>query len=505
MRPLTRKALVTTLSAAACAAGLTAPAHAVTPTAPAASATKAPRLAWQPCAEKDGRECATLPVPLDYSRPGGPSVDVAVSRLRSDHPEARRGTLLLIPGGPGGSGREEVANRGAKLRKETGGAYDIVGLDPRGTGGSAKADCGLSEDDRQMVNLRPWPGPDGDISANVARARRVADACARNGGALLRSLSTANEVRDLDRFRQALGEEKLSALGVSYGTYVGAVYAQKFPQHTDRWVLDSSGDPDPERVERGWLANMSGAADDRFPDFAKWAADPARGERRLAAKASDVRPMFLALAAELDRKPRRFADTGHELTGNLLRQVLQNSLYSDADFPHLADLIRAARTGTGPLTVADPAPRPLSQADAAIFVGVVCNDVDTWPRSIPSYARAVATDRARHPLTAGMPAGILPCAFWKTPSADKPTRITPNGPSNVLMIQNLRDPATPYRGALKMRAAFGERARLVTVDAGGHGVYLDNGNACGDRAVTKFLVRGERPGADAFCSAEPRG
>ncbi|MEV8477641.1 alpha/beta hydrolase [Streptomyces sp. NPDC051173] len=490
MRPMTRKALLTTLSATALAATLTAPAHA---------AAQAPQLAWQPCAEKDGRECATLQVPLDYSDPDGPTADIAVSRLRSDHPQARRGTLLLIPGGPGGSGRAWLAGTGKRLRTETGGAYDIVSLDPRGTGDSTQADCGIPEDDRRLVDFRPWPGSDGDISATVARARRIADACARNGGALVRSLSTANEVRDIDRFRQALGEEKLSAWGVSYGTYVGAVYAQKYPRHTDRWVLDSSGDPDPERVERGWLANMSRGADDRFPDFAAWASDPARGADRLAAKAADVRPMFLALAAELDRTPRKFADTGHELTGNLLRQVMQNSLYSDAAFPKLADLIRAAR-GTGPLTVPDPMPKPLSQADAAVATGVLCNDVANWPRSVAAYTRAVAADRARHPLTAGMPAGITPCSFWKTPPTEKPTRITPDGPSNVLMIQNLRDPATPYAGALKMRAAFGGRARMVTVDGGGHGVYLDGGNACGDAAVTRFLVRGDRAG-DVVCAA----
>ncbi|MFI1796714.1 alpha/beta hydrolase [Streptomyces sp. NPDC020379] len=491
MRQATRKALLTTASAAALAATLTAPAHA---------ATKAPPLAWQPCAEKDGRECATLQVPLDYDRPDGPAADIAVSRLRSDHPEARRGTLLLIPGGPGGSGRRRLAETGRRLREETRGAYDIVSLDPRGTGGSTRADCGIAEDDRQLVNLHPWPGPGGDISATAARARRIADACARNGGAFVRGLSTANEVRDIDRFRQALGEEKLSAWGVSYGTYVGAVYAQKYPQHTDRWVLDSNDDPDPSRVARGWLANMSAGVDDRFPDFAAWAADPARGADRLAEKAADVRPMFLALADRLDRAPRRFADTKHALTGNLLRQVMQLSLESDARFRGLAGLIRAARTGDGPLGVPDPMPGPLSQADAAVAVGVICNDVGDWPRSVAAYARSVASDRARHPLTAGMPAGITPCSFWKTAPTEKPTRVTSDGPSNVLLVQNLRDPASPYAGALKLRAAFGGRARMLTVDGGGHEVYLGGGNACGDAAVTSFLVRGDRAG-DVFCPA----
>ncbi|MFH8785869.1 alpha/beta hydrolase [Streptomyces roseoverticillatus] len=499
MRSRTRTAVIVTLSAAACAGALSIPAQATTSNSPTTA------LKWHPCTadgSAPGSECATLPVPLDYRKPSGPTVDIAVSRLRSDRPQARRGSLLLIAGGPGGSGVEELARRGEKVREATKGAYDIVSLDPRGAGGSTAADCGVSEDDRQMLNFRAWPRPDGDISDGVARARRIAEACARNGGDILRSLTSRNQARDMDRFREALGEKKLSAVGVSYGTYPGAVYAQMFPERTDRWVLDSSGDPDPARVAHGWLNNMSGGIDDAFPDFARWAADPARGKDRLAERAEDVRPMFLALAAELDRKSRTFKDTGHAFTGNVLRQVLQMSLYGKEGYPAVAGLMLAARGGgDGPVTAPDPFPEPLSQRDAAVFAGIVCNDV-AWPRDVASYQRDVAVDRVRHPLTGGMPASITPCAFWKEAPAEKTTRITDRGPSNILMVQNLRDPATPYRGGLKMREALGDRARLVTVDAGGHGVWLDTGNACSDRAVSEFLVTGKRPAGDTLCPAQ---
>ncbi|WP_058045921.1 alpha/beta hydrolase [Streptomyces roseifaciens] len=499
MRSRSRTGILLTLSAAACATALTVPAQA------AATAPRPGALDWHPCAagkSAPGSECATLPVPLDYRKPSGPTVDIAVTRLRSDRPEARRGALLLIAGGPGGSGVEAVAREGEKVRRATQGAYDVVAIDPRGVGGSTAVDCGVAENDRQLVEFRAWPRPDGDISEGVARARRIAEACARNGGDVLRSLSTRNEARDIDSFRKALGERKLSAVGVSYGTYVGAVYAQMFPERTDRWVLDSNLDPDPSRLGRTWLANMAPGAEDSFPDFARWAADPARGKDRLAERPEDVRPMFLNLAAELDRKPRAFKGSSHLLTGNLLRQVLQMSLYDRARFPDLAALVQAARSGgDGPLTVPDPLPEPLPQRDAAVFAGTVCNDAG-WPRDVSSYERAVAADRARYPLTAGMPASITPCAFWKDEPAEKPTRITSRGPSNILMVQNLRDPATPYHGALKMRAALGDRARLVSVDAGGHGVWLDTGNACSDRAVSRFLVTGQRPAGDVLCVAE---
>ncbi|WP_326766490.1 alpha/beta hydrolase [Streptomyces sp. NBC_01591] len=493
-------------SAAFLALSVTAVATAITGavTPPAHAEGAAPALSWRPCATAGGpaaQECAELPVPQDYRDPDGPQLSLAVTRVRSDRPAARRGTLMVIAGGPGSSGVQRVTEKGERLQRETGGRYDIVSLDPRGVGGSTKASCGLAPEDRELVNLRSWPGADGSITENVTRSRRTAEACARNGGPVLRSLTTANEVRDIDRFRQALGEEKLSAWGSSYGTYVGAVYAQKYPQHTDRWVLDSSGDPDPSRVGQGWLANMAVGADDRFPDFARWASDPARDEEglRLAQRAEDVRPLVLDLAARLDREPRESTTPGVPLTGNRLRQALQMALYDDDAFAELAELVQAARDTSVTPVLPAALSGPLPDADAAVSIGVVCNDV-RWQGTVASFRRAVAADRVQHPLTAGVPANVTPCAFWKDVPAEEPTRITDQGPSNVLMIQGLRDPATPYSGALKMRAAFGDRARMVAVDHGGHGMYLGNGNACGDRAVTEFLTTGTRPERDAYCA-----
>ncbi|MFC8074030.1 alpha/beta hydrolase [Streptomyces sp. NPDC057307] len=462
-------------------------------------------ITWVPCAQAGGpvgQECGQLEVPLDYRKPGGEKVTLAVSRVRSERPEARRGVLLMIPGGPGGSGVQTLARKGKALQGQMDGAYDIVSFDPRGVGGSTTASCGLDADDRYLAKLRSWPGADGQIGENVARSRRTAEACAENGGAVLRSFTSANEVRDIERFRQALGEEKLSAWGSSYGTYIGAVYAQKYARHTDRWLLDSSGDPDHTRVEQGWMANTSQAVEDRFPDFAAWAADPARdGDGlRLAERAEDVRPLFLAVAARLDRAPKESTTEGNPLTGNMLRQAFLNGLYSDSVFPQLARLVQAAQDPAATPVLTPEIAQPLRDEDAAVTMGVVCNDI-RWPASVGEYARATKEDRARYPLTAGMPRNVGPCAFWKSDYADKPTRVTDRGPSNILMIQSLRDPSTPYFGGLKMREALGDRARLITVDQGGHGMYLGNGNACGDSKVTTFLKTGERPERDVYCAS----
>lgn len=501
----TRTTLFLTLCATAVAATVTAAPPAAL--AVGTGGAPAPRLDWHPCELPAGttgpaeQECATLPVPLDYSRPHGSTVPVAVTRLRSDRPEKRRGTLVVIPGGPGSSGVQRLAQKGAALQEALDGAYDLISLDPRGVGGSVRARCGIPAADRRLVTLRSWPAPDGGIAENTARSRRTAESCAAHGGAVLRSFTTRNEVRDIDRFRQALGERKLSVWGTSYGSYVGAVYGQTEPARVDRTVLDSTGDPDPSRVARGWLENMARGSADRFVDFAAWAADPARGAEglRLASRAEDVEPLFLALAGRLDRSPRDSDTPGVPLTGNGLRQALQNALYADAAFPAMARLIQEARDPQGRPALPPDLAQVIPDEDAALMVAVICNDV-RWPGPASGDAERVAADRARYPLTAGMPVNITPCAFWKDGAAERPVRITDEGPSNVLMVQSPRDPATPYSGALKMRTALGDRARMVTVDQGGHGMYLGNGTACGDRVVTRFLTTGKRPAQDTRCT-----
>jgi hypothetical protein len=175
------------------------------------------------------------------------------------------------------------------------------------------------------------------------------------------------------------------------------------------------------------------------------------------------------------------------------------SLYANSSFPGLAAMMLAARAG-GPLPAPKNPPQALLQNTDAVSIATICDDV-RFPAPIAAYPRAVAVNRAEYPLTAGMPANITPCSFWPYPPTSTPIAITGNGPSNVLMVQNLRDPAAPYGPALHLLADFAGRARLITVDEGGHEVYLANGNACGDTLVTRFLVTGQRPANGAYCPA----
>ncbi|MFB7594852.1 alpha/beta hydrolase [Streptomyces sp. NPDC056160] len=477
--------------------GVTAP---VTASAAAAPAHRGDTLTWTKCEGTglDSRQrCATLDVPMDYADPHSPRISIAVSRIPGEKPSARRGALLLIPGGPGGSSLNDPSGKGQKLPKAVREAYDLVGFAPRGLAPSTAVGCGLDHADLATTRLRPWPAADGSIAGNLADAQRMSQACAKNGGELMRHLSTADEARDIDRLRAALGEKKLSAWGVSYGTYVGAVYNQLFPRRVDRMVLDSNDNPDPARVGRAWLGGHEQGVEDTFPDFAAWASRPGNPDR-VAERAADVRPLFLRLAARLDRDPIPWPGANpEELNGNVLRQTMLDSLYSPAKYPDLAKLMLAAQRGTVPPAPKAP-PEAVLQNVAAVGAGTLCNDV-AWPHSAAAYEKDVADSRAAYPLTAGMPRNAMLCAAWPYPPRQEPVRITDHGPSNVLLVQNERDVATPLGGALKLRSALGRRAVMVTVDSTGHDAYLANGNACGDRTVSRFLATGVRPDTDVYC------
>ncbi|WP_432118987.1 alpha/beta hydrolase [Streptomyces sp. bgisy032] len=481
------------LAASAVLAGLTVPL-----TASAAEPGKP--LAWGPCQGSglDPRQrCATVEVPMDHADPGGRTIGIVVSRIPSEKPSARRGALLLIPGGPGGDSLADPSGKGQKLPQRVRDAYDLVGFAPRGLAPSTAVDCRIDPADLGVTKLLPWPAADGSVAGNMATARRTIESCVRNGDELLRHLGTADQARDLDRVRAALGERRISAWGVSYGTYVGAVYGQLFPHRTDRIVLDSNNDPDPTRVTRNWLAAFETGAEDSFPVFARWASRPGN-PYRLARTPAEVRSGFLRLAARLDREPLPWPGAEPAwFDGNALRQTMLTSLYDPDDHPVLARAVLAVRAGHAPPVPPGP-PGSVLQNVAAVGVGQMCNDVD-WPDSAADYQQDVDESRARFPLTAGMPRGPMMCAAWPYGQKEPAVRVTDRGPSNILLVQNARDVATPLGGALKLRRALGDRAVMVTVDSTGHEAYLANGNACGDRTVSRFLATGERPGSDVLC------
>ncbi len=483
-RNLVRKLRPSALIVSVLMIGVTVPAQ----TAVAADQSQ---LTWEPCAEQPTLECSALDVPLDYRSPRGQTIEIAISRLASADPRKRRGVLLTNPGGPGGPGLTFPSTLvGAGLPRGVRDAYDIIGFDPRGVGRSTPVSCGLTPEQQGRGTIPRWADEPADVTAWAAEAKAIARQCTASETAwMLPYVTTANTARDMDRIRIALGEPKLSYLGYSYGTHLGSVYTTMFPQRSDRIVIDSSLAPGGLHVEGTRL--MARGLQDRFPDFARWLA--ARDdEYGMGATQRQVTARYFALAEKLDAKPLPGLD------GTTFRAANIGATYRDSRFPVLAELWQAA-AGDEPLPEGPTDP----SADNVIssYFHVICGDA-SWPRSVRAYQHDVEVDRMRYPMIGAATAGIRPCAFWPDP-VEPPVQVKGRGPSNVLMVQNTRDPGTPLVGAQKLRRAFGERARMVTVDAGGHGSYLFIGNGCADDAVTAYLTEGSRPARDMTCAAEP--
>lgn len=479
-------ALVAVLPASADESARAAPAWAACP------ADVAARIAPQVA------DCTTVSVPLDYSEPGGTQISLLVSRIASTNPEKRRGILLFNPGGPGGSGLDQPSLLIKKgLPASVMDAYDLIGMDTRGVQHSTPMSCGLTEDLGYWANVPPYAPDDAAVTAQATIAKSVAERCAASDkDDQLRHLTTANIARDLDRIRVALGEQKAGFYGASYGSALGAAYDSLFPDTIDRIVVDSNlADT---HLDRDGLRRFARGVEETFPDFAKWAAER-HGSYGLGRTPAQVRKTYFSLAERLDKTP---APNGTD--GAVFRYLTFAHLYGDVQYGALAQmwqaLLNPAATTPAPAIAAAAAPAwPVDNA-LTVFLAVTCNDIQ-WPEDVATYRRAVAEDRKRYPMFGAATANIIPCAYWKHEPSEPPVAVNRKGPADVLMLQNRRDPVTPAVNAELLRKKFGQRAKLVTTDDSGHGVYVLGGNACALNLTTAYLVDGKMPARDTMCPA----
>ncbi|WP_412076391.1 alpha/beta hydrolase [Streptomyces xanthophaeus] len=493
--------LVARRAAEAAAAPVRAPGH-------AAGAGRPLRFTSCPGAEglPSPVRCATLRVPLDYARPDGPQISLTVSRAAATGAgrAARQGALVHNPGGPGASGMHFPLVAGLPGWERIAAAYDLVGYAPRGVGRSAPLSCqdpAARAGGPTQVPVHPSPAYKEE---RIAAARAYARGCARRAGAALPYYTTLNNVRDLHVLRAALGEPRLTFMGGSYGTYLGAVYATLHPRHVRRMVFDSAVDPDPSRI---WYRNNLDQApgfERRWYDFRAWAARH-HGTYRLGATPAAVQASYERVREAVARTP-----AGGSVGTGELRSAFVQAAYYDAVWPERAAALAAFLRGDpGPLTE-QAAPDPASAAEAenatAVYTAVLCNDApwpadwETWDRDNTELARTAPFETWANAFL------NLPCAYWPVPGRQRPVDVGAAPAAalpRTLVVAAERDGATPYPGALELQRRLGPGAALVTEEgAGSHGV-VGSGNDCVDRHVERYLLTGDTPGRSVTCAPHP--
>jgi pimeloyl-ACP methyl ester carboxylesterase len=516
-----RSALATIVAAALSVTLLAPPAHA-TPSANSAAAAAVPP--WVEC--RDGFQCAVVPVPLDHGDPQGEQISIAVIRLPAGDPGQRIGSLMLNPGGPGGSGVDFVRAVAQVLPLELRGRFDIVGFDPRGINLSTPLRC-FDTFDEAIAILPPFAFPDTPDEEEVLRESddQLAAACSSHGGAILDHMSSADAARDMDLLRGALGDEKVNYLGFSYGSILGQNYANLFPSRVGAFVID--GVLDPIAWTTGYdqdakttpIATRLGSADgaQRTLDEFFRLCDAAGPDCALAGDSSG---RFAALGERLRGHPATITDpfTGDTftVTYNDLIALTAGALYAPFIWPDLAVLlfdleqqlspevlghrVAAVRTELG----LEAAPQEEYPNFIEGGTGVGCSD-SVNPRSFEVWqAAADAAEATYGRFGRFWHWALSACRSWPdTAGEDRylgPWTAQTSSP--VLVVGNLFDPATPYHGAVAASELL-RNSRLLTYGGWGHTAYFSAGNFCVNDHVTRYLVSGELPEAGTVC--EPEG
>jgi pimeloyl-ACP methyl ester carboxylesterase len=444
----------------------------------------APSSEWQ---------CATLKVPLDWSKPDGGTIGLALIRAKA-RGDDRAGSLLFNFGGPGASGvsmMPSYAPTVAQLRER----YDLVSWDPRGVGASEGVRCRGDKEIQAAESVDVTPDTAAEERAYLADAADFGQGCRKDAGELMAHVSTADSARDMDRIRRALGDDRMNYFGISYGTELGGTYAHLFPKKVGRMTLDAVVDPGADTV--GHAQNQARGFQRALDGYLKSTGqDPKAGARKIS-----------ALLGRLDARPLPTGTPGRKLTQTLAVTGIVLPLYSKDSWPTLTSALEAAERGDGSELLAladgynerDPSGRYGTTTHAQRVIS--CLD-DRQRPTVAETKRLLPEFERISPVfgtflgwdTAGW------CHDWPVPGQHDTPEVSAPGAPPVLVVGNTGDPATPYEGARRMADELGKGVGvLLTWRGEGHGAY-GSGSDCVDSTVNAYLLDGSVPKDGKVCS-----
>ncbi|AKU19231.1 proteinase [Luteipulveratus mongoliensis] len=469
-----------------------------TPPSPALAQFYNQKLNWQDC-EGDNK-CAGLKVPIDYTKPAGGSIEVAV--LKSAATGDKKGSLVVNPGGPGGSGVDYAAAADFVVSSKVHKSYDVVGFDPRGVQRSAPITC---LDDKQLdtfLGSDPSPDDKAEEGSFMKSTKGFGDACKTKAGPLLSHVSTSDAVKDMDVLRAALGEPKLDYLGKSYGTFLGSTYADQFPSRVGKFVLDGVVSPDLTNTEmnKGQAEGFERATKSYVKDCVAGGGCPLGSTQQ--AGEQKIRDFL----KQVDAKPIPVTDDEQvkQLTEGWASMGIAAAMYDQGSWGTLTQAFKSAfgGDGNGLMKLANSYAERGSGGSYSGNIMQVINAVNCLDRQGNSDPASYEKDQADFSKTAPtwgpmLAWGTAICGTWPVKATGAPKKITAAGSGPILVIGTTRDPATPYEWSQRL-AAMLQNGRLISYDGDGHTAYRRS-NSCVDNAVDAYLLDGKDPGKSLKC------
>ncbi len=461
-------------------------------------------LAWGSCENRLARaanlECGRLAVPLDPSKPDGETTELVVARQNATGERSKRiGSLVLNPGGPGGSGIEFLAAAAQAFPPELVERFDLVSFDPRGVGESSPVKCLTDEQKAESLDGDLSPSTESEIDEVFKEQKEFLDGCKNNSSKLLEHMSTADVAADLDRIREALGDEKLTYAGFSYGTAIGAVYATLFPENTRALLLDGSVSPNASDAEM--MLTQVKSFESVLAEF-----ETACDASPLCVIGPDSASAIAKVRADLSASPVKVkSDFGTRTMGvDQFDLALATGLYDTSLWGVLAGAIAGLRTGGADSLFALMDQQTGRQADGSFNnsadAQTMVNCSDSSERPTRDEAAALAQQITLEAPTFGPAFGwaAASCIGWPKPENPVPT-ITGAGSAPILVVGTKGDPATPYSWSVAMADVL-ESATLLTYEGAGHTAFMKAG-ACIDNAVVGYLADLKMPAAGTSCPA----
>jgi len=465
---------------------------------PSLSQYQTQELKWRDC--YGNYQCSSLLVPIDYADLSGGAFSLALLRYQALDQDRRIGSLVVNPGGPGSSGVDYAYSAEYIVSPEIRERFDIVGFDPRGVGESAAIKCLNDAETDASFAADSKPDDEAEFALFISDARDYFAKCSENTEYLI-NYSTLNSARDLEILRSALGDENLNFLGKSYGTYLGTLFAELFPDKVGRFVLDGAVDPNSNNREAvlGQAIGFEAALDSFISNCLKNRTCALTGDLQSA------RDQVLELLAQSAITPLK-SKSGREVTEGLVLLGIASALYdSESGWPVLRDAFKEATLGSGEsfLALADQyagrqenGSYPSNENDALQVISCLDqNKIETV--SVIKNGAAEFSEKA--PIFGPYLAYAgLACRYFPNLSSVEQIEVKSLKTKPILVIGTTRDPATPYKWAQSLAKIF-DNAVLITLDGDGHAGH-GRGSICVDSAVDRYLLTGITPKSALFCS-----